>query len=73
MRLSKELAEMRERQEKMETTLRGAAPGASEQPPTRRKMGNGATGLTKPSMGDGAPTTPKASSSRTAARTSRTM
>ena len=74
MRLSKELAEMRERQEKMEASLRGAAPGASEQPPTRRKMGNGATGPTRPSMGDGVPTTPKASSSRASARsTSRTM
>lgn len=73
MRLSKDLAEMRERQEKMEASLRGAAPGASEQPPTRRKMGNGATGLTKPSMGDTVPPTAKTGSSRTAARTSRTM
>jgi competence CoiA-like predicted nuclease len=73
MRLGKELAEMRERQEKMEATLRGAAPGASEQQPTRRKTGNGAIGPTKPSMDDGVPTTPKASSSRASARTSRTM
>jgi hypothetical protein len=73
MRLGKELAEMRERQEKMEATLRGAAPGASEQPPTRRKTANGAIGPTKPSMGDGVPITPKATSSRVSARTSRTM
>jgi hypothetical protein len=73
MRLGKELSVMRERQEKMEATLRGATPGTSEQQPTRRKMGNGATGPTRPSMGDGVPTTPKASSSRTSARTSRTV
>jgi chromosome segregation ATPase len=73
MRLGKELSEMRERQEKMEMALRGAAPGTTEQQP-RKKMGNGATGLMKPNMGDGVPTTPKASSSRTSARSaSRTM
>jgi hypothetical protein len=74
MRLGKELAEMRERQEKIEASLRGTSPGTTEQQPTRKKMGNGATGPTRPSMGDGVPTTPKASSSRTSARsTSRTM
>ncbi len=73
MRLGKELSEMRERQEKMEATLRGAALGASEQQPTRRKTGNGAIGPTKPSMGDGVPITPKATLSRASARTSRTM
>jgi chromosome segregation ATPase len=35
MRLGKELSEMRERQEKMEMALRGAAPGTAEQQPTR--------------------------------------
>jgi chromosome segregation ATPase len=69
MRLGKELREMKERQEKMEATLRGAAPGTSEQQPTRRKTGNGATGPMKPSMGDET----KTSSSRASARTSRTM
>jgi len=73
MRLGKELTEMRERQEKIEASLRGVAPGSSEQQPTRRKMGNGASGPTRPSMGDGVPTTPKASSSRASARTPRTM
>ncbi|HYH96213.1 ribosome-binding protein [Hyalangium sp.] len=74
MRLGKEMAEMRERQEKMEMTLRGAAPASSEQQQVRRKMGNGATGPMKPNMGDGVPAAPKASSSRASARsTSRTM
>jgi hypothetical protein len=74
MRLGKELSEMRERQEKMEMALRGAALGTTEQQPPRKKMGNGATGPTRPSMGDGVPTTPKASSSRASARsTSRAM
>ncbi|SES70957.1 ribosome-binding protein [Stigmatella erecta] len=73
VRLGKELSEMRERQEKIEASLRGT-PGTSEQQLTRRKVGNGATGPTRPSMGDGVPTTPKASSSRGSARsTSRTM
>jgi hypothetical protein len=70
MRLGKELREMKERQEKMEASIRGTAPGTGEQQPTRRKMGNGATGPTRASMGDEA----KTSSSRASARgTSRTM
>ncbi|WP_408890775.1 ribosome-binding protein [Myxococcus faecalis] len=73
MRLGKELSEMRERQEKMEATLRGTSPATSEQQPTRRKMGNGATGPMKPSMGDEAPPVAKTSSSRASARTSRTV
>jgi hypothetical protein len=74
IRLGKELAEMRERQEKMEASIRGTSTGSSEQPSTRKKTGNGATGPMKPRMGDGVPTTPKASSSRASARsTSRTM
>jgi chromosome segregation ATPase len=68
MRLGKELREMRERQEKMEMSLRSTATGTTEQQP-RKKMGNGATGPMKPSMGDEA----KAGSSRASARTSRTM
>jgi hypothetical protein len=73
MRLGKELREMKERQEKMEMSLRSTTPGMSEQQPTRRKMGNGATGPMKPSMGDGAPPVAKTSSSRASARTSRTV
>jgi chromosome segregation ATPase len=73
MRLGKELSEMRARQEKIEASLRGTSPGTTEEQPTRRKMGNGATGPMKPNMGDGVPAAPKASSSRASARTSRTM
>jgi chromosome segregation ATPase len=73
MRLGKELSEMRERQERIEASLRGTSPGTTEEQPTRRKMGNGATGPMKPNMGDGVPAAPKASSSRASARTSRTM
>ncbi|MDY7229475.1 ribosome-binding protein [Hyalangium rubrum] len=69
MRLGKELREMKERQEKMDASIRSTAPGTGEQQPTRRKTGNGATGLMKPSMGDEART----SSSRASARSSRTM
>jgi hypothetical protein len=63
---------MRERQDKTEATLRDPLGPVSS--PPRRKMGNGTTGPTKPSMGDGAPTTPKTNLSRASARnTSRTM
>jgi hypothetical protein len=72
-RLGKELRALRERQEKMEMPVRSAASGASEQQPTRRKIGNGATGPTKPSMGDGVPPTAKNGSSRASARTSRAV
>jgi hypothetical protein len=73
MQLGKELREIKERQEKMEASIRGTSTGSSEQPSTRKKKGNGATGPMKPSMGDGAPPVAKTSSSRASARTSRTV